>query len=85
VVVVVVSADSAELSAGSMNWTTVFPAPADRAAPAKKSVANATLAAIFLGATRTFFLRARVLRTNPLRSRRTAALRSDSAAVTKSR
>ena len=50
-VVVVSAADSVE---GSIRETTEFPAPAENAAPAKKSVANATLTAIRLGATRAF-------------------------------
>ncbi len=83
-VVVVVSDDSADSLLPSSRLVTVSPAPADNAAPAKKSVVNARLAAIFRGATRTFFLRARVVMTSRLRSRRTTALRSDSAAARKS-
>ncbi len=39
-------------SPGSRSWATVLPAPAEKAAPAKKSVANARLAASRRGATR---------------------------------
>ena len=51
----------------------------------RRSVANARLAAILLGPTRTLRLRSRVAFSSWLRSRRTTALRSDSAAVRKSR
>jgi hypothetical protein len=84
VVVVVVASAADSLLVGSISATTVFPAPAENAAPAKKSVANATLAAIRLGATRTFFRRSRAVLSSCLRSRRTTALRSDSAAARKS-
>ena len=84
VVVVVVSAVAADSLDGSISCTTPFPAPADSAAPAKKSVANARLAAILLGATRTFFRRSRAVSTSCLRSLRTRALRSESAAERKS-
>ena len=88
VVVSVVSVVASELCAdsldGSIICTTPFPAPAERAAPAKKSVANARLAAILLGATRTFFRRSRAVSTSCLRSLRTRVLRSESAAERKS-
>ena len=68
-----------------MSAMTLFPAPAESAAPAKKSVANARLAAIRRGVTRILRVRALEALSTLLRSRRTTALRSDSAAVRKSR
>jgi len=85
VVVVVVSAESADSSEESMSAMTLFPAPAESAAPEKKSVANARLTAIRRGMTRILRVRALEALSTLLRSRRTTALRSDSAAVRKSR
>src|SRR5439155_481657 len=57
--------------------------PAESAAPAKKSVVKARVAAIRFGARRIFRLRAGELFSSSARSRRSTALRSESAAARK--